>query len=95
VPFVIATVVALLISSYLLFDPSEGIRNFMDLTYTSTHFEIFLLVLALGWFACAYGADRFVFPVLARWIGAVKARLRPAHPKKRKEYKVIAENLLL
>ncbi|KAI9714775.1 MAG: hypothetical protein M1820_000064 [Bogoriella megaspora] len=93
VQFVITTVVTLLISSYLLFDPAEGIRKFMDLTYLSTNFKVFLLILAIGWFACAYSAEKFLFPVMARWIGHVKAALRPKRRKKRKEYKVVIENM--
>ena len=65
----------------------------MDLTFISSSFKVFLLALAAGWFACSYGAEKFLFPELARWIGRLKMRLWPTRRKKRKEYKTVVENM--
>ena len=91
-PFVITMVVALLISTYMLFDPAHWLVDLMRLTYMSDKFEIFLVVLGLGGFACSYGAERYFFPQLARTIGRVKEWARPGR-KKRKQYKSILENM--
>lgn len=91
VPFVITMVVALLASSYMLFDPAQWLYKLMQLTDMSLNFKIFILVLAIGGFLCSYLAERFAFPRLARLVGRMKARLRPNKQKKRKQYKVIQE----
>lgn len=89
-------VVALLISTYMLFDPADWLYDLMQLTDLSLRFEVFLLVLAAGGFACAYFAERVLFPQLARGVGKLAQRIRTARGKggkKRKEYKVILEGL--
>ena len=89
-PFVVTMLVALAISSYLLFDPAPWLERFMELTWVSKMFRIFILVLAIGSFACSYLAERLIFPRLARLIGKTAQRWSRT-PKKRKEYKVIQE----
>lgn len=91
-PFVITIGVALAISSYMLFDPAPWLEDLMELTWMSVNFRIFILVLGIGGFAVSYLAERQVFPRLARLIGKVKQRLSKT-PKKRKEYKIIAEDM--
>lgn len=86
-------VVSLLIASYMLFDPADWLYDLMELTYTSSQFKLFLLVLAVGGFLCSYVAERFLFPQLARLIGKAARKLRPGQPKKRKEYKIIQESM--
>jgi cation-transporting ATPase 13A3/4/5 len=94
VPFVVTIVVALLISLYMLFDPARWLSDFMDLTEMSLDYEAFLLALAAAGFVAAYLAERYLFPSMAKWVGQLKLRLRPSQPKKRKQYKLIAEELL-
>lgn len=93
VPFVITMVVAVGVSAYMLFDPAPWLVDLMELTWMSTSFRIFVLVLATGGFACSYAAERMLFPPLAKWIGKANAWLRPSHKKKRKEYKLIMESM--
>ena len=92
-PFVITMVVALLIASYMLLDPADWLYDLMQLTYLSTQFKVFLLVLAIGGFLCSYVAERVLFQRLARFIGKAKQKLRPSHPKQRKQYKIIQESM--
>ena len=84
---------ALFISLYMLLDPAKWLMRFMDLTEMSTDFDVLLLALAVAGFAVAYLAERYFFASLAKFIGKVKLKLRPAHPKKRKQYKLIAEEI--
>jgi cation-transporting ATPase 13A3/4/5 len=37
--------------------------------------------------------EKYVFPVAAKWIGLAKVKLNPRWKKKRKEYKLIAEDM--
>ncbi|KAH7321459.1 hypothetical protein BKA65DRAFT_463538 [Rhexocercosporidium sp. MPI-PUGE-AT-0058] len=48
-PFVVTIVVALLVSSYLLFDPSAGVAKFMQLTKMDWDFKTFILILGVDW----------------------------------------------
>jgi len=93
VPFVVTIVVALLVSLYMLLDPAQWLRDFMDLTDMSLDYELFLLALASAGFAIAYFAERHLFPIMAKYIGKLKLALRPSHQKKRKQYKVILEDI--
>lgn len=93
VPFVITMVVAVGISTYLLFDPAPWVYDLMELTWMSASFRIFIVALAVGSFACSYLAERLVFPRLAKWIGTASAKLRPQSQKKRKEYKIVLESM--
>lgn len=89
----ITMVVAVGISAYMMFDPAPWLYDLMELTWMSMSFRMFVLVLAVGGFACSYAAERLLFPHLAKWIGKANAWLRPAHKKKRKEYKLILEDM--
>lgn len=91
-PFVITMAVALGVSSYMLFDPAPWVEDAMELTWMSANFRIFILALGLGAFAVSYLAERQFLPVLARLIGKVKQKFSKI-PKKRKEYKVILEDM--
>ena len=93
VPFVLTMAVAIAISSYMLFDPPPWLSSMMELTWMSSSFRIFVLVLAVGGFAVSYSSERLLFPRLAKWIGKTRAKLRPEHQKKRKEYKLVMESM--
>jgi cation-transporting ATPase 13A2 len=92
-PFVITIVATVLFSMYLLLDPAEPLAEFMQLTYLSINFKIFLLVLAAGGFTCAYIAERQLFPLLARMFGRLHDWLWPQRKKVRKEYKILMEKM--
>jgi len=93
VPFVVTIVVALLIASYMLFDPALWLYHLMQLTRMSMGFKGWLFALAVGAFGIAYIAERQLFPELARLVGRFIRCLRPNKPKKRKQYKVLLEDL--
>jgi len=73
----------------MLFDPGARLTSFMQLTYLSIDFKIFILVLAIGGFICAWVAERRVFLWLARLIGRTHDWMWPQRRKKRKEYKLL------
>lgn len=91
-PFVITMGLALAISSYMLFDPAPWVLDFMELTWMSANFKVFILVLGVGGFAVSYLTERQVFPALAKWIGVAKKRIKGGE-KKRKEYKILLEEM--
>lgn len=77
----------------MLTDPASWLVELMELTYMSFDFKIFLLGLAAAGFAVMYFSEVFVFPNLAKWIGILKVKMAPRTKKKRKEYKIIAEEM--
>ncbi|TVY58655.1 putative cation-transporting ATPase [Lachnellula cervina] len=89
-PFVVTIVVTLLFSSYMLFDPSEWLSSFMQLTDMSWDFKTFILALGFGYVAVAWTSEHYLLPRLARYLGSLKTRVT-RRPKKRKQYKVIFE----
>lgn len=95
VPFVVTIVVALLITSYMVFDPAEWVCRFMQLTKLSWRFRLFVLALSLVGFACAWLAERKVFLWLAGVIASTHQFFRPEHRKKRKQYKLLLEKMHL
>lgn len=92
-PFVVTIIAAILFSVYMLVDPSEGFSEFMQLTWLSNGFKVFILVLSAGGFACSWFGEDFVFPALARGVGRVKDRVMPGARKVRKEYKLYNEQM--
>lgn len=91
-PFVITMVVALLVSTYMLFDPAPWVLKLMQLTYMDFDFRGFLVVLAIGGFALSYTSEKYVFPTVAKAIGKLKQRLSKGE-KKRKQYKEILQSM--
>ena len=78
-------------SLYMLLDPAKWLADFMDLTPMALDYELFLLLLAMIGFGIAYGAERYLFPAMAKYVGRLSRVLRPSHQKKRKQYKEILE----
>jgi cation-transporting ATPase 13A2 len=78
-------------SLYMLLDPAKWLADFMDLTPMSLDYKLFLLSLATTGFGIAYGAERFLFLAMAKYVGRLSRVLRPSHQKKRKQYKEILE----
>ncbi|KAL8772573.1 MAG: hypothetical protein Q9209_002234 [Squamulea sp. 1 TL-2023] len=93
VPFVVTIVVALLFCSYMLFDPATWLVSSMQLTYMTAQFKVFILVLAIGGFACAWVAERKVFLLLARMAGKTHDLIWPHRRKKRKLYKTLLDGM--
>lgn len=91
-PFVITMLVALAISSYMLFDPAPWLTGLMELTWMSINFRLIVLVLGGGYFVCSYVAERLVLPRLAAGLGRLNQRVS-GRRKKRKEYKVILDEM--
>lgn len=83
---------ALLFTSYMLFDPSVSFAKFMQLTAMSWDFKSFILVLGVGYMALAWTTENYVFPRLAKYLGMLKTRISGT-PKKRKAYKLILEEM--
>jgi cation-transporting ATPase 13A3/4/5 len=92
VPFVVTIVVALLFSSYLLFDPSDWLAKFMQLTPMSWDFRVFILMLGIGYFAVAWTSEKYLFLRLAKYMGIAKISITQK-PKQRKKYKLVQEEM--
>ncbi|KAL8734944.1 MAG: hypothetical protein Q9166_001296 [cf. Caloplaca sp. 2 TL-2023] len=94
-PFVVTIVVALLFSSYMLFDPAAWLASSMQLTNVTPQFRFFILALAIGGFACAWIAERRVFLLVAHMFGKLHDFVWPHRRKKRKQYKTLLNNWIL
>jgi cation-transporting ATPase 13A2 len=92
VPFVVTIVVALLFSSYMLFDPSESVAKFMQLTKMSWDFRSFVLALGIGYIVLAWSSENYVLPRLAKYLGKLKTTVT-RKPKRRKAYKIVLEEM--
>ena len=75
----------------MLLDPARPLAKFMQLTDMALNFKLFLIVLALGGFACAWVAERRVSLWVARMIGKAHDGLWPHRRKQRKQYKLLSE----
>lgn len=93
VPFVVTIVATTLFSTYMLFDPGDWLAHLMQLTDMSVNFKVFVLLLALGAFVCAWIAERRVFVWIGRLVGKLHCRLWPGRQKRRKEYKIVLKDM--
>ena len=95
-PFISTIFLTLALSVYMLFDPADWVMQWMELTDMDVAFKFFLLALGLGNFAVAYLAEGFLLPGLAKWIGVAKVKVGGERwRKKKKEYKIIQENMMI
>ena len=92
VPFVVTIVVVLLFSSYMLLDPSKWLAEFMQLTYMSWDFKLFILILGAGYIVSAWVAENYILPRLGKYIGVLQI-LVTGTPKRRKTYKLVLEQM--
>ena len=83
------------LSSSMLWGPPKLVVRVMQLTFLSSNFKTWLLVLAIGSFLLSWTAERQLFPHLARILGKVYMLLRPGHRKRRRQYKVLLEDRLI
>jgi cation-transporting ATPase 13A2 len=89
---VVTIVVALLFSLYMLFDPSESVAKFMQLTKMSWDFRSFILALGIGYIALAWASENYLLPRLAKYLGSLKTAVT-RKPKQRKAYKIVLEQM--
>jgi cation-transporting P-type ATPase 13A2 len=94
-PYLCTIIIDVLIAGYMLFRPSEWVSKVMELTWMSDNFRRWLFALAFGSFALSWTAETAVFPRLARIIGHARVRLQPNYRKKRRQYKVLLEEMRL
>ncbi|KAI1940234.1 hypothetical protein LOZ39_003598 [Ophidiomyces ophidiicola] len=94
VPFVAVIIVTILISSYMLFQPADWLFSLMQLTYMSTLFKTWLVLLSLGGFAVGYISEEHLFLSLSRVIGIAYRTCCPNEQKKRRRYKTLLEEQL-
>jgi cation-transporting ATPase 13A3/4/5 len=76
----------------MLFDPSEWLAKFMQLTYMSWDFRCFILILGIGYIALAWIAENYVLPKLGKYIGVLHIWVTGT-PKQRKTYKLVLEQM--
>lgn len=84
---------SLLFSCYMLLDPAKPLAKLMQLTNISTDFRLFLIVLAIGGFACAWVTERRLALWIASILGKVHDHLWPHRRKQRKEYKILSDRM--
>ncbi|KAJ5095152.1 cation-transporting ATPase [Penicillium argentinense] len=94
-PYLCTIIIDILVACYMLFRPSKWVADIMQLTFMSDGFRSWVVVLALGMFSVAWMAESIIFPRLAHILGHVRARLQPTFRKKRRQYKVLMEEMRL
>lgn len=72
---------------------SKIFTRIMQLTRMSTEYKIFLVFLALCSLTISWISEKRLFPYLARVVGRGLLRLRPNRQKKRRQYKVVQEEM--
>jgi len=92
VPFVVTIVVALLVSVYMLLDPSEGLMRFMQLTSMSWDFKTFIMLLGCGYIALAWVSEKYLLPAIAKYLGVLHTWVT-GNPKQKKKYKTVLEKM--
>lgn len=92
-PFLCTIVVDILVVGYMLFRPSKWVARVMELTFMSDYYRIGLVILAVGFFASSWMAETFVFPRVARIMGHMRVRIQTKYRKKRRQYKVLLEEM--
>jgi cation-transporting ATPase 13A2 len=95
VPFLCTIIIDLLIAGYMLFRPSEWVMDVMQLTWMSDGYRIWLVLFAFVAFGLSWTAEVVAFPRLAGFLGHARARLQPSFRKKRRQYKVLLEEMRL
>ncbi|KUI71122.1 hypothetical protein VM1G_06629 [Cytospora mali] len=92
-PFVATIGATLLISLYMVMGPAHWLRKAMQLTWMSWGFKLFLVTLGLVYVGVAWTGEHYVFQKVAKIIGDVKGRVTGSQ-KKRKQYKIIREEMV-
>lgn len=93
-PFVTTIAATLAVSLYMVLgSPEGGLQGAMQLTWVSWDFRLFLVALGLLYLALAWAGEHYLFQRVAKGVGAVRWRVSGGR-KKRKEYKVIREEMM-
>lgn len=92
-PFVATIGVALAITVYMVMGPAHWVKKVMQLTKMSWDFKLFLITLGLVYLGLAWTSEYHVFQRLAAVVGKVKSAVTGSK-KKRKQYKVIREEMM-
>lgn len=93
VPFVCAILLALVFNTYLLVHPAQWTSKVLQLTYLSSDFKIWMVLIACIHFALGYSGEQFVFLRLAKALGKLRKKFRNGKRKQRKQFKVIEEEM--
>ncbi|KAK3378169.1 hypothetical protein B0H63DRAFT_479050 [Podospora didyma] len=91
-PFVATIGTTLLVTAYMVGGTAPWLDRVMQLTYISWDFKLYTIALGISYLTLAYVGEHYVFQRLARLIGHAKQSFTRL-PKKRKEYKVIQEQM--
>lgn len=91
-PFTVTITLALLVTVYMVLAPAHWLKKLMELTWMSWDYELFLVALGVVYLALAWVYERHMAARLARFLGVARERLT-GKAKKRKEYKVIREQM--
>ncbi|KAJ5661616.1 uncharacterized protein N7477_009232 [Penicillium maclennaniae] len=95
VPFLCTMIIDLLIAGFMLFRPSKWVADVMQLTWMSDGYRLWILLFAFAAFALSWTAEVVAFPRLARFLGHARACLQTNFRKKRRQYKVLLEEMRL
>ncbi|KAK6349663.1 hypothetical protein TWF696_005942 [Orbilia brochopaga] len=93
IPYVVTIAIAMAVVTYLLIAPAQWLAELMELTVMSASFKVVIVLLSAIGFVVSWFGEKKVFVQLARWIGKAKVAIRPSLRKKRKEYKVLEEEM--
>jgi len=88
-PYIVTTMIALLVATMMLFAPPSWLSKLMELTFLSTSFKWSLLAIALIGFGISAMGERWVLPEIAKVIGMLKVKM--GKKKERKRYKIMEE----
>ncbi|KAL2263022.1 hypothetical protein VTK26DRAFT_8547 [Humicola hyalothermophila] len=92
-PFVVTIATTLSITLLMVAGPPGWLFKLMQLTYVSLDFKLLIVGLGMLYFCLAWLGEHRVFQPLAGLIGRVKQSVLK-RPKKRKQYKLIQEQML-
>jgi len=76
----------------MLFDPSDWLANFMQLTKMTWDFKTFILILGIGYISVAWTSENYILPRLGKYLGVLKEKISKL-PKERKKYKLVLEEM--
>jgi cation-transporting P-type ATPase 13A2 len=93
VPFIITITIDLALASYLVIHPAKSIRHIMQITQMAGNFKIFLMIFAIFGFIISWLAEHHAFPFLVRFLGNAYRRIMRNRGKKRRQYKILLEEM--
>ncbi|KEY66546.1 hypothetical protein S7711_08049 [Stachybotrys chartarum IBT 7711] len=91
-PFIATIAAATAVSVYMTVLPAHSVKEFMQLSKVSWDYKLFLIGLGLAYMVIAWVYEKHGAARLAKTLRYARERLT-GHEKKRKEYKVILEEM--